>query len=303
MKVILFLISIILLILYLKERNKNKKIINDYKYINSKILDISNNNENNYILIPSNINIVKESAKDINILLEKFYDKQIERNRSQKAILQIFTNISHDLRTPITVLKGHIEMLYIQSKKEELSNSMSEIIEKMQNNSNELVHSVNNLFNLAKIQSGDIILNIQRVNLTQLCHEIILEFYDLLENEHFYVEVNIKDKPIYANVDIDGVQRILKNLIDNAIKYGNSGKFLGVSLYKKDNHTYIEVEDHGIGISEKDKENIFLRAYTSDRKNGNGLGLAISQGLANSMGASISLNSIPNKKTILTFKL
>lgn len=180
---------------------------------------------------------------------------------------------------------------------------MSEIIEKMQNNSNELVHSVNNLFNLAKIQSGDIILNIQRVNLTQLCHEIILEFYDLLENEHFYVEVNIKDKPIYANVDIDGVQRILKNLIDNAIKYGNSGKFLGVSLYKKDNHTYIEVEDHGIGISEKDKENIFLRAYTSDRKNGNGLGLAISQGLANSMGASISLNSIPNKKTIFTFKL
>lgn len=303
MKVILFLISIILLILYLKERNKNKKIINDYKYINSKILDISNNNENNYILIPSNINIVKESAKDINILLEKFYDKQIERNRSQKAILQIFTNISHDLRTPITVLKGYIEMLYIQSKKEELSNSMSEIIEKMQNNSNELVHSVNNLFNLAKIQSGDIILNIQRVNLTQLCHEIILEFYDLLENEHFYVEVNIKDKPIYANVDIDGVQRILKNLIDNAIKYGNSGKFLGVSLYKKDNHTYIEVEDHGIGISEKDKENIFLRAYTSDRKNGNGLGLAISQGLANSMGASISLNSIPNKKTIFTFKL
>ena len=194
-------------------------------------------------------------------------------------------------------------MLYIQSKKEELSNSMSEIIEKMQNNSNELVHSVNNLFNLAKIQSGDIILNIQRVNLTQLCHEIILEFYDLLENEHFNVEVNIKDKPIYANVDIDGVQRILKNLIDNAIKYGNSGKFLGVSLYKKDNHTYIEVEDHGIGISEKDKENIFLRAYTSDRKNGNGLGLAISQGLANSMGASISLNSIPNKKTIFTFKL
>lgn len=303
MKLILFLISIILLILYLKEHNKNKKIINDYKYINSKILDISNNNENNYILIPSNINIVKESAKDINILLEKFYDKQIERNRSQKAILQIFTNISHDLRTPITVLKGYIEMLYIQSKKEELSNSMSEIIEKMQNNSNELVHSVNNLFNLAKIQSGDIILNIQRVNLTQLCHEIILEFYDLLENEHFNVEVNIKDKPIYANVDIDGVQRILKNLIDNAIKYGNSGKFLGVSLYKKDNHTYIEVEDHGIGISGKDKENIFLRAYTSDRKNGNGLGLAISQGLANSMGASISLNSIPNKKTIFTFKL
>lgn len=293
----------ILLVLYFKEHNKIKKIESDYKYINARLLDIINNSENNYILIPSDIKVVKETAKGINNLLEKFNDSQIDYNRNQKVILQIFTNISHDLRTPITVLKGYIEMLYLQSQKEDLPPAIHATIEKMQRNSQELVHSVNNLFNLAKIQSGDMVFHIQKVNLTQVCHEIILEFYTILEEEKFHIEVNIEDKPLYANVDIEAVGRILKNLIDNAIKYGNAGKFLGISLYKKDNHIYIEVEDHGAGISEKDKIHIFTRAYTADRKKGNGLGLAISQELANSMGGSISVVSIPQEKTVFTIRL
>lgn len=303
MALLFFIISMILLVLYFKEHNKNKKIESDYKYINARLLDIINNSENNYILIPSDIKVVKETAKGINNLLEKFNDRQIDYNRNQKVILQIFTNISHDLRTPITVLKGYIEMLYLQSQKEDLPPAIHATIEKMQRNSQELVHSVNNLFNLAKIQSGDMIFHIQKVNLTQVCHEIILEFYTILEEEKFHVEVNIEDKPLYANVDIEAVGRILKNLIDNAIKYGNAGKFLGISLYKKDNHIYIEVEDHGAGISEKDKIHIFTRAYTADRKKGNGLGLAISQELANSMGGSISVVSIPQEKTVFTIRL
>ena len=303
MALLFFIISMILLVLYFKEHNKNKKIESDYKYINARLLDIINNSENNYILIPSDIKVVKETAKGINNLLEKFNDRQIDYNRNQKVILQIFTNISHDLRTPITVLKGYIEMLYLQSQKEDLPPAIHATIEKMQRNSQELVHSVNNLFNLAKIQSGDMVFHIQKVNLTQVCHEIILEFYTILEEEKFHVEVNIEDKPLYANVDIEAVGRILKNLLDNAIKYGNAGKFLGISLYKKDNHIYIEVEDHGAGISEKDKIHIFTRAYTADRKKGNGLGLAISQELANSMGGSISVVSIPQEKTVFTIRL
>lgn len=303
MALLFFIISMILLVLYFKEHNKNKNIESDYKYINARLLDIINNSENNYILIPSDIKVVKETAKGINNLLEKFNDRQIDYNRNQKVILQIFTNISHDLRTPITVLKGYIEMLYLQSQKEDLPPAIHATIEKMQRNSQELVHSVNNLFNLAKIQSGDMVFHIQKVNLTQVCHEIILEFYTILEEEKFHVEVNIEDKPLYANVDIEAVGRILKNLIDNAIKYGNAGKFLGISLYKKDNHIYIEVEDHGAGISEKDKIHIFTRAYTADRKKGNGLGLAISQELANSMGGSISVVSIPQEKTVFTIRL
>ena len=75
-----------------------------------------------------------------------------------------------------------------------------------------------------------------------------MEFYNLLEKENFRVEVHIKDKPLYANADADAISRILKNLIDNAIKYGSSGKFLGLSLCEKNNHISIDIEDDGKGI-------------------------------------------------------
>lgn len=302
MELVFGIIVIVLLGLYFREYGKNKKMEKDYKYINSRIIDIFNMDGGSYILVPSDIKIVRETATNINDLLEKFYKKQTDYNRSQKLVLQIFTNISHDLRTPITVLRGYIEMLYLQSQKEELSPAMRRTIEKMQSNSQELVHSVNSLFHMAKIQSGDMVLDIHKINLTQVCHEIILEFYDLVERENFNVEIKMEDKPIYANIDKEATQRILKNLIDNAIQYGSAGKFLGISLYEKDGHVYIEVEDHGAGISKEEKEHIFTRAYTTDRKRGNGLGLAIAQGLANSMGGSISVNSIPRKKTVFRVK-
>lgn len=303
MELCFIIISAILLILYIKEHNSLMKIKNEYKYINERLHEIANNDENNYILIPSDMSIIKETTVAINNLLEKFYIQQIDYNRSRKSILQIFTNISHDLRTPITVLKGYIEMLYMQSKKEELSTTMETTIEKMNENLNELVHSINNLFNMAKIQSGDMRLDIQKTNLTQLCREVILEFYDLLNTQNFNVTMDIKDKPLYANVDIEALQRILKNLIDNAIKHGNAGGYLGIFLYEKKCHIYIDIEDHGKGISEDEKKYIFTRAYTIDRKNGNGLGLAISQGLACSMGGLITVKSIPHVKTVFTIKL
>ena len=83
MELVFAVISIILLVLYFKERSKNEKMESDYKYINARLLDIINNSENNYILIPSDIKVVKETAKGINNLLEKFNDSQIDYNRNQ----------------------------------------------------------------------------------------------------------------------------------------------------------------------------------------------------------------------------
>ena len=308
MALLFFIISMILLVLYFKEHNKNKKIESDYKYINARLLDIIYNSENNYILIPSDIKVVKETAKGINNLLEKFNDSQIDYNRNQKVILQIFTNISHDLRTPITVLKGYIEMLYLQSQKEDLPPAIHATIEKMQRNSQELVHSVNNLFNLAKIQSGDMVFHIQKVNLTQVCHEIILEFYTILEEEKFHVEVNIEDKPLYANVDIEAVGRILKNLIDNAIKYTLPGSKICIRGIKKDGQAQISVADNGPGISDEVKPHIFEMFYTgnntiADSHRSLGLGLSLCRSIIEAHGGTLVLTDNIPRGCMFTFTL
>ena len=155
----LFLITTaVFLLLYFREHRKYKTMEKEYRYINSRFLVLAQSEENSYILLPTDNAVVKETAENTNLLLEKFYAAQIDYNRSQKLFLQLFTNISHDLRTPITVLKGYIEMLYLQSKKEALSPVMQATLDKMQRNSKELADSVNNLFDMAKIRSGDIIL-------------------------------------------------------------------------------------------------------------------------------------------------
>lgn len=303
MTFVLLFISIALLILYLKERSHTKQLIQGNQYINSRLKDIVQNDDSNYILLPAADPIIKESILHINHLLKHFHHKQIANHRNQKAMLEIFTNISHDLRTPITVLNGYVEMLYLQSEKEHLSPSFKKIIDKMQINSKELVHSINSFFNMAKIQSGDITLHIQRIDLTQICQETILEYFDLLEKEQIQVEVQLEDKPLYAEIDPNAMKRVLKNLIDNSIQYGLPGKYLGLAVYQRKDMIYIEVEDHGIGISEKDIQHIFTRAYTVDRKHGNGLGLSIASQLTKLMNGFISVESIPYVKTVFTIHL
>lgn len=108
---------------------------------------------------------------------------------------------------------------------------------------------------------------------------------------------------MYANVDPDAIKRILQNLIENAISYGKSGKYLGLSLEKQNDMIAITIEDHGKGITEKQSSHIFTRAYTVERTHGNGLGLTIAQELARAMGGRIALSSIPEEATRFTLLL
>ncbi|MFD3158827.1 sensor histidine kinase (plasmid) [Haloimpatiens sp. FM7330] len=104
------------------------------------------------------------------------------------------------------------------------------------------------------------------------------------------------------------MNRVLKNLLDNAVKYGSDGKYIGISVETFKNTVCIGIEDHGKGILEKHKENIFERMYTledsrSKDYEGSGLGLAICKELVEHMNGKIELTSIPNKKTLFNIIL
>lgn len=182
------------------------------------------------------------------------------------------------------------------------------MIEKLDKKTGEIVRLVNQFFNMAKLESGDTILHIQRLNVGQICREIMLEYFDILEQKKCEVRIQIPDKPIYADVDSEALSRILKNLIDNAIKYGYDGKFLGITVKEAAQVIMIEIEDRGKGIKDSEKELIFERTFALGNKHkhgtqSNGIGLSISRNLAKQMGADISVSSQPDFKTIFTIKL
>jgi len=173
---------------------------------------------------------------------------------------------------------------------------------------NEILELINKFFDLAKLESGDKVLNIVKVNVCEVCRKNMFELYYILSERKFHVDINIPEKPIYVRADVEALNRVLKNILNNAIKYGGNGKYIGISVNECENTVCIGVEDHGKGILEKDKENVFERMYTledsrSKDYEGSGLGLTISKELVEHMNGKIELNSVPNEKTLFTIIL
>ena len=157
---------------------------------------------------------------------------------------------------------------------------------------------------MSKITSGDLPIQLKKENISRLCQDTILDYYDLLEQKQFEVDIQIPATPIHAYTDYEALQRILKNLIDNAIRHGGDGKYISLRLTTSKGKSIIEIEDHGTGMSPQQQKQIFARNYTTARKtSGSGLGLAISKHLAAQIGAELEVYSIQNERTIFSIIL
>ena len=151
-------------------------------------------------------------------------------------------------------------------------------------------------------------MELSRIDACEICRESILDFYEILTNSDFQVEIDVPENPVYVQGNKEALQRILFNLISNVIRYGADGKYLGMFLRADGNAAYIDVTDKGKGIDKPFADSVFDRLFTmEDSRNrniqGNGLGLTIAKNLASQLGGTIILNSIPNVKTTFTVKL
>ena len=122
------------------------------------------------------------------------------------------------------------------------------------------------------------------------------------------MDIHIPEHAVYVWGDREALQRILNNLISNAVKYGAEGKFLGIALREEKEMVFVDVTDKGRGIDKKFAENVFERLFTmedsrSRQVQGNGLGLTIARNLARQMQGDILLESIPYERTTFTLQL
>lgn len=303
MTVLLSMLVFLSLSLFLWQRARYREINNELRYIRERIEQEPYIKENAYILIPSEHMQIKELAAGMNRLLDKYYTQKADYEHSRQAMLQVLTNISHDLRTPLTVLKGYSELLKKETETAD-AEKIRDMADKIDDKADELVRTINEYFTMSKITSGDMKIDLQQINVTELCHDVILDYYDLLERERYHVEIDTDSPPKYAYADRDALIRILKNLTDNAIRHGGAGKYLALRLKSANGKVKIEVEDHGPGIPKRDQEQIFYRTYTTARRaSGSGLGLTIAKNLALQMGADLQVTSEPGYRTIFTLVL
>jgi len=301
MWILFAILSFILLLILIWQRIQHKKTERELNYIIDRLTSVSITPENAFVLIPTDNNSIKKLGAALNILLQDFYTKKTEFEQSKKAMAQVLTNISHDIRTPLTVLKGNSELLSAITDDSALPENIHAMAVKIDRKADDLIKTINNYFTMSKIASGDLPLKLQKENISGLCRDTILDYYDLLERQQFEVDLQIPDTPIFAYTDKEALQRILKNLLDNAIRHGGDGRYISLRLTDLKEKKMIEIEDHGHGISQRQQQQIFTRNYTTTRKSsGSGLGLAISKHLATQIGAEIQVHSIQNEKTIFS---
>ena len=190
----------------------------------------------------------------------------------------------------------------------QLNGSTSEMLKKTEQKAQSVMELINQFFTLAKLEAGDTDMELSRIDACEICRESILDFYEILTNSDFQVEIDVPENPVYVQGNKEALQRILFNLISNVIRYGADGKYLGMFLRADGNAAYIDVTDKGKGIDKPFADSVFDRLFTmEDSRNrniqGNGLGLTIAKNLASQLGGTIILNSIPNVKTTFTVKL
>lgn len=299
----LFVCMIVMLIgITLYQRFSFKKgIEKEIKEINQALKCILDTGCDEKVMVFTDNKVVMELEAQINSLLLDRQKVKVDFKREEISSKKMLSNISHDIKTPLTVILGYLEIMRL----EYIDDGM---LKKVEAKAKQVMELINQFFTLAKLEAGDMPVELSKLGINEVCKESILSFYDILIQRDFIVDIGIPEKTIFVWGDKDVIERIMLNLISNAIRYGSDGKYIGIFLRNDDKCAYIDVVDHGKGIERQFAVNVFERLYTmEDSRNreiqGNGLGLTIAKNLAIALEGDIILESQPNVKTVFTIKL
>ncbi|WP_302759615.1 sensor histidine kinase [Amedibacillus dolichus] len=235
---------------------------------------------NTLIDISSNDKRMRHLANEINIQLRKLRD---ERRKFQLGDLEVkaaMTNISHDLRTPLTAICGYLDLLE-QEEKSETVNRYTAVI---RNRTEMLKQLTEELFRYSVILASAEALKIEPVVINNVLEESIASFYTILKEKQISPKIIIPQKKIVRNLDRSALSRIFANLLNNAVKYSNGD--LEVTLSENGEIRFI---NHASDLSEIEVGKLFDRFYTvNNARNSTGLGLSISKALVEKMNGTIS---------------
>lgn len=299
---LILILTVVIVLQFHRERVRSKQLKTIYNKLNERILALSHEK----LLLFTDDHELQKLVVEINQLLELQHQSEIQYTKKEMSIKKMLANISHDLKTPLTVVLGYIETLNYDQNMEPKERQL--LLQKVHQKTLETLELMQRFFQLARLESGDVEFPLGRIHINEICRKNILHFYDLLTTRGLEVQIDIPDQPIYALANDEALERILNNLLANAITYGADGRVIGLCVRDDEHSVYIDVWDRGVGIAEWHKDRVFERLFTLDdsRKHSfanSGLGLTITKRLVEALGGSIRLDSKAYEKTTFTVQL
>ncbi|MFB7305391.1 sensor histidine kinase [Heyndrickxia sporothermodurans] len=239
-------------------------------------------------------NELGEMAGNINRISEQLHHSIQEERRAVQGKNELITNVSHDLRTPLTSIMGYLRLIEEDRYKDEveLRYYVNIAYEKAMN----LERMVSDLFEYTRVNFGTQRLEKIEIDLIQLLSQITAQFIPILEDADMEINFIAVDENIMIKADADKLVRVFENLISNGMKYGKEGKKILIRARKLEDQAIVEVTNYGEPISSSDLPYIFDRFYRVEKSRsldtgGSGLGLAITKSIIEQHDGNIEVTS------------
>lgn len=285
--IILFLICIFLAVkLYVI-----KQSIKEIEKFFSKIL---RTDTNNIIAISSSDKDIKNLTINLNDNLSELRGQKLQYKNGNQELKKIITNISHDLRTPLTAIKGYVDLI----EQEKLSNNQKKYLKVIQKKSNELTELTGQLFEYTKLMDIDVKIKKEECCINEILEETLVSYYSIFKEQNIIPNISICSTKVYKIVNKISIIRVFENILSNVVKYSNGD----LKVEMQENGT-ITFSNKATSLDETTVQKIFDRYFSVENaKESTGIGLSIAKQLVELNNGSIKAKYV-NGYLIIEIKL
>lgn len=279
----------------------------EQKYLKLLIEEVHKIEEGSASKIPvENVGQLGQLATDINRMLERLRTSMEEERRAEQTKNDLITNVSHDLRTPLTSITGYLGLIEQDRYRDEVE--LRYYVNMAYEESLRLKQLLQDLFEYTRMQNKEMKLHKNRINLTEMLYQITAHFGWQLQESGMECRLFFRDQQgLFVIGDGDKLRRVYENLITNAIRYGSEGRLLDIRGWVDGDEVVTEIINYGERIPESDLPHLFDRFYRVEKSRaahtgGSGIGLAIAKHIVDLHDGVISADS-DDDRTVFTVRL
>lgn len=272
------------------------------------LLDFSN--EERQLIIRAYFSLIQRASGFISGLVIVLHDVT-EQQRIEEERRQFVSNVSHELRTPLTSVKSYVDALQEGAIEDpEVAKSFLAVA---QDETTRMIHMINDLLELSRMDSGTMKLETEYVNVGELFNYILNRFDMIIANDdkpekYYTIKREITNSQIWVELDTSKFTQVVDNIMNNAIKYSPDGGVITARMIDRKTEVVLSITDQGLGIPKKDLGHIFDRFFRVDKarsraQGGTGLGLAISKEIIERFGGKIWVESSEGKGSTFSISL
>lgn len=265
----------------------HKIFLNDVGTLVSEIHEVSEGNTLKKSSIPEN-SMIYDAGEDLTHVYANLNESVKRQVQSEKMKIDLITNVSHDLKTPLTSIIGYIDLL----KKTELNDEARDYVDILSVKSERLKYMIQEVFEISKATSGNMDLHIETLDICTLIRQILGDMEEQIQSSHRIIRQQLSAEPLYVLSDSQKMYRIYQNLVENALKYSLTGSRIFIDAFGNEKEVVTIIKNtssYEMDFTEDTITERFTRGDINRTTEGHGLGLAIVKSFAEACGGKFNI--------------